>query len=133
MFSNLNSLLWLISQEGPVSKVNGYRLDNRGLIPGRGRDSFLHLCIPSLLSTGYRGLSLGLKWQQPKLTTHAEIKNVWHFTSTLLYILMVWCFRTRTTLISASSLRSSFCSAVMAPMWDSFHDFLQYYLVYAIW
>jgi hypothetical protein len=74
----------------------GYGLEERGSIPGRGRDIYFFspprpdwLWSPSsLLSNGCRGLILwGWSWPPP---CSAKV-NEWSYTSTLPYVFTAWC------------------------------------------
>jgi hypothetical protein len=73
------------SQDSSVSIVMGYGFHGQSLIPGRGMiflfsiASRLVLGPPSLLSSGYRGLSPEIKWQGCEAdhspSSNAKVKN----------------------------------------------------------
>jgi hypothetical protein len=75
-----------------------YRLDNRGSIPGRGRDSFLchrvqadsgsHLASYSMGTVGLFPWGSEADHSPP---SSAKVKNTWSYTSTPPHVLMAWC------------------------------------------
>jgi hypothetical protein len=94
---------FLTRRDSSVGIATGYRLDDRGSIPGGGWEFFSSTPCPdrfwgppSLISNGYRGLS---HWVQSgrcvKLTTHLHLvprsKNALRYTSTPLYVFVTWC------------------------------------------